>query len=161
RTNKKTRAAMGRIETGGRHMVTAPAPVREGRRLEDGRQMAGEGWAVRCDGVSLRYGETAQPGPNVLRDVGFAMREGSFRCLQGQRGAGKTGLLRLLTLSVRTTRGRLAILGTDIGAAARSDLPALRRRIGMVFQDFRLLGHLSTYDNVALPLRLAGRPEGQ
>ncbi|MBV9811701.1 MAG: ATP-binding cassette domain-containing protein, partial [Acetobacteraceae bacterium] len=79
----------------------------------------------------------------------------------GPSGAGKTSLLRLLHLAVRPSRGRLTLLGEDIAAVGRSTLPALRRRIGMVFQDFRLLPHLSAFDNVALPLRIDGRPEGQ
>jgi cell division transport system ATP-binding protein len=86
---------------------------------------------------------------------------GAFRWLLGPSGAGKTSLLRLLTLSVRPTTGRLSLLGVPIEQARRRDLPPLRRQIGTVFQDFRLLDHLSAFDNVALPLRLAGRPEGQ
>ena len=88
-------------------------------------------------------------------------RTGAFRWLLGPSGAGKTSLLRLMYLAVRPTRGRLAIFGTDIETAERRALPRLRRRIGVVFQDFRLLPHLSAFDNVALPLRIAGRPEGQ
>ena len=112
---------------------------------------------VRLDGVGLRYGG----GGHVLHDVSFALPEGAFRWLLGPSGAGKTSLLRLLTLAVRPTSGRLNVLGRQIEAAGRHDLPPLRRRIGMVFQDFRLLPHLSAFDNVALPLRLARRPEAQ
>jgi cell division transport system ATP-binding protein len=97
----------------------------------------------------------------VLHDLTFALPEGSFRWLLGPSGAGKTSLLRLMYLAVRPTRGRLTVLGTDVGAARRRALPRLRRRIGVVFQDFHLLAHLSAFDNVALPLRLSGRPEGQ
>ena len=111
---------------------------------------------VRLDGVGLGYGTT-----NVLRGLSFAIPEGGFRWLTGPSGAGKTSLLRLLHLAVRPSDGRLELMGQDIGAARRSCLPLLRRRIGVVFQDFRLLPHLSAFDNVALPLRLAGRPEGQ
>ena len=100
--------------------------------------------------------------PEVLRDLSFAIPEGGFRWLLGPSGAGKSSLLRLMYLAVRPTRGRLLDpLGADIERAERRALPGLRRRIGVVFQDFRLLSHLSAYDNVALPLRLAGRPEGQ
>jgi cell division transport system ATP-binding protein len=81
--------------------------------------------------------------------------------LLGPSGAGKTSLLRLLTLAVRPTEGQLRLLGAAVERAARRELPLLRRRIGMIYQDFRLLPHLSAFDNVALPLRLAGRPEGQ
>jgi len=114
---------------------------------------------VRLDGVGLRYGRSG--GPDILRDLNFAIPEGGFRWLLGASGAGKTSLLRLLTLAVRPTSGRLELLGTAIEQAKRRDLPKLRRRIGVVYQDFRLLPHLSAFDNVALPLRLAGRPEGQ
>jgi len=112
---------------------------------------------VRLDGVGLRYGS----GPFVLQDLNFALPPGSFRWLLGASGAGKTSLLRLLTLAVRPSTGQLNVLGVQVETAKRRDLPPLRRQIGMVFQDFRLLPHLSAFDNVALPLRLAGRPEGQ
>ncbi len=116
---------------------------------------------VRCESVALRYGRGAEAGPDVLRDLTFAIPAGGFRWLLGPSGAGKSSLLRLMYLAVRPTGGRMAVLGTDIAAAPRRVLPGLRRRIGVVFQDFRLMRYLSAYDNVALPLRLAGRPEGQ
>jgi cell division transport system ATP-binding protein len=116
---------------------------------------------VQLEAVGLQYDRVGAPGPEALRDLSFAIPEGGFRWLLGASGAGKSSLLRLMQLAVRPTRGRLTVLGLDVGAARRRDLPSLRRRIGMVFQDFRLLQHLSAYDNVALPLRLAGRPEGQ
>ena len=97
----------------------------------------------------------------MLHDLNFAIAEGGFRWLLGPSGAGKTSLLRLLTLAVRPTTGQLNLLGAAVERARRAELPLLRRRIGTVFQDFRLLPHLSAFDNVALPLRLAGRPEGQ
>jgi len=121
---------------------------------------------VRFEAVGLCYGRVSQgsharPGPEVLHDLSFALPDGAFRWLLGPSGAGKTSLLRLMYLAIRPTRGRLMILGTDIETAERWRLPRLRRRIGVVFQDFRLLPHLSAFDNVALPLRIAGRPEGQ
>lgn len=115
---------------------------------------------VELDGVGLRYGSPRR-GSAVLHDITFSVPEGGFRWLLGPSGAGKTSLLRLLHLAVRPTDGRLVLLGVSIGDATRAMLPPLRRRIGMVFQDFRLMPHLSAFDNVALPLRLAGRPEGQ
>jgi cell division transport system ATP-binding protein len=111
---------------------------------------------VRLEGVGLSYG--AEP---VLRDVSFSVPDGGFRWLLGPSGAGKSSLLRLLYLAQRPTVGRVFVLGREIGAAPRRDLPSLRRQIGVVFQDFRLMPHLSAFDNVALPLRLNGRPEGQ
>ena len=115
---------------------------------------------VELDAVGLRYGPPRR-GTEVLRDLTFSVPAGGFRWLLGASGAGKTSLLRLLHLAVRPTSGDLTLLGDLIGPARRARLPLLRRRIGMVFQDFRLLPHLSAFDNVALPLRLEGRPEGQ
>ncbi len=112
---------------------------------------------VRLEGIGLGYGAN---GADVLRDVTFAVGQGGFRWLLGPSGAGKSSLLRLLHLSVLPSRGRLTLFGAEINTAARRDLPPLRRRIGMVFQDFRLLPHLTVFDNVALPLRIAGRTEG-
>jgi cell division transport system ATP-binding protein len=121
---------------------------------------------LRFEAVGLRYGRGgvragAPAGPEVLHDISFHLDAGAFRWLLGPSGAGKTSLLRLLYLAVRPTRGQLTLLGTDVMTAPRRALPPLRRRIGVVFQDFRLLPHLSAFDNVALPLRIAGRPEGQ
>ena len=124
---------------------------------------------VRLQGVGLRYGRADGPRLShnrslhdlVLHDLSFVIPAGGFRWLLGPSGAGKTSLLRLLMLAVRPTTGSLEVLGAAIERCKRSDLPPLRRRIGMIFQDFRLLPHLSAFDNVALPVRLAGRPEGQ
>ncbi len=112
---------------------------------------------IRLEGVVLRYGKTDP----VLRDISFAVPEGGFRWLLGPSGAGKSSLLRLLYLASRATSGLVEVLGHDIAATARERLPALRRQIGVVFQDYRLMPHLSAADNVGLPLRLAGKPEAQ
>ncbi len=116
---------------------------------------------IRFQDVGLHYGLGGRAGPEILRDLSFVIPSGGFRWLLGPSGAGKSSLLRLIYLAVRPSRGALSILGTEITTAPRRALPRLRRRIGVVFQDFRLLRHLSAFDNVALPLRLAGRPEGQ
>ncbi len=110
---------------------------------------------VRFENVGLRYGL----GPEVLRDVYLELAAGSFHFLTGPSGAGKSSLLRLLYLAQRPTRGRISMFGRDVATIPRPDLPALRRQIGVVFQDFRLLPHLSALDNVALPLRVAGIDE--
>jgi cell division transport system ATP-binding protein len=111
---------------------------------------------LQLDAVGLRYGD----GPEVLKDVSFRLAPGQFAFLTGASGAGKTSLLRLLFLALKPTRGRIDMFGEDVLSLKRKALPALRRRIGVVFQDFRLLDHLSTFDNVALPLRIMGqRPE--
>src|SRR5690349_10369987 len=104
------------------------------------------------DSVGLRYGT----GAEVLRDLDFRLRTGSFYFLTGPSGAGKTSLLKLLYLAQRPTRGRIRLFGEELSEAPRQDLPPFRRRIGVVFQDFRLIRHLSAFDNVALPLRVGG-----
>jgi cell division transport system ATP-binding protein len=110
---------------------------------------------VRFENVGMRYGG----GPEVLRDVSFDLTGGSFTFLTGLSGAGKTTLLKLISLAEPPSRGLITLFGEELATARRRDLPSLRRRIGVVFQDFRLLPHLSAYDNVALPLRLAGKRE--
>jgi cell division transport system ATP-binding protein len=110
---------------------------------------------VRFENVGMRYGN----GPEVLRDVSFDLTAGAFTFLTGLSGAGKTTLLKLISLAEPPSRGLITLFGEELATARRRDLPALRRRIGVVFQDFRLLSHLSAYDNVALPLRLAGKRE--
>jgi cell division transport system ATP-binding protein len=108
--------------------------------------------AVRFDGVGMRYGR----GPEVLSDLTFELASGSFHFLTGPSGAGKTSLLRLIYLAERPSRGLISMFGRESSMIPRESLPDLRRRIGVVFQDFRLLNHLSVFDNVALPLRVAG-----
>jgi cell division transport system ATP-binding protein len=110
---------------------------------------------VRFEHVGLRYGL----GPEVLRDLSFRIDPHSFQFLTGPSGAGKTTLLRLLFLSLRPTRGLATIFGHDIASLSKDALSTLRRRIGIVFQDFRLLDHMTTYENVALPLRVMGHAE--
>ena len=107
---------------------------------------------VQFDNVGLRYGTDKE----VLRNLSFTLFPGSFYFLTGASGAGKTSLLRLLYLAQRPSRGMIRMFGADAITLPRDRLPALRRRIGVVFQDFRLVSHLSAFDNVALPLRVAG-----
>ncbi len=108
---------------------------------------------LRFDSVSMRYGRA----PEVLRDLSFALQPGSFHFVTGASGAGKSSLLKLIYLAHRPSRGLITLFGRDLATTARRDLPFLRRRIGVVFQEFRLLDHLTAYDNAALPLRLARR----
>lgn len=110
---------------------------------------------LHLENVGLRYGQ----GPEILKDVSFTMRPGDFYFLTGPSGAGKSSLLKLLFLALKPTRGALHIFGENIGSMRHDSLPVIRRRIGVVFQEFRLLDHLSTFDNVALPLRVAGKSE--
>jgi cell division transport system ATP-binding protein len=98
-------------------------------------------------------------GPEVLKDVTFEIKANSFQFLTGPSGAGKTSLLRLLFLSLSPTRGLITLFDRDAARLDADEVSALRRRIGLVFQDFRLLDHFTTYENVALPLRVQGRAE--
>ena len=114
-----------------------------------------DGEIVHFNNVGLRYGTDRE----VLSDLSFTLYPSSFYFLTGASGAGKTSLLKLLYLAQRPSRGMIRMFGSDAITMPRGQLPALRRRIGVVFQDFRLVAHLSAYDNVALPLRVSGASE--
>ncbi len=107
---------------------------------------------LRFENVGMRYGI----GPEILRDVNFSLAPSSFHFLTGASGAGKTTLLKLMYLALRPTRGLVHVFDKDISITPRAELPGLRRRIGVVFQDFRLIDHLSAVENVAMPLRVSG-----
>jgi cell division transport system ATP-binding protein len=110
---------------------------------------------LRFDNVGLRYGA----GEETLKDLNFSIAPKSFQFLTGPSGAGKTSLLKLFMLSLKPTRGKIEVFGDDASKLSKSAVTTIRRRIGVVFQDFRLLDHLSLYENVALPLRVLGREE--
>jgi cell division transport system ATP-binding protein len=112
---------------------------------------------VRFENVGLRYGM----GPEVLRDVSFDVPANSFTFLTGPSGSGKTTLLKLLFLSLKPTRGLITMFEQDVVTLSKRELAEARRRIGIVFQDFRLLDHLTTYENIALPLRVQGQDEAR
>ncbi len=110
---------------------------------------------IRFEHVGLRYGI----GPEVLSDINFTLEAGSFHFLTGPSGAGKTSMMNLMYLGRKPTRGLISMFGQNINQLGRPQLSSIRQRIGVVFQEFRLLPHLSAFDNVALPLRIIGRPE--
>lgn len=112
---------------------------------------------IEFNDVGLRYGD----GPEILKDVSFSIAPGSFHFLTGPSGAGKTSLLRLLLLSLRPSTGRISMFDEDVTDLDRDRLLSLRRHIGIVFQEFRLLDHLTTYENVALPLRVLRQTDAQ
>ena len=110
---------------------------------------------VRLENVGKRYGS----GAEILQDVTVTLDPGGFYFLTGVSGAGKTTLLKIIYLAERASRGIVTLFDTDTATVDRQTQASLRRRIGIVFQDFRLVEHLSVRDNVALPLRIAGAPE--
>ena len=140
-------------------------PLEPHRRTCDGSSIGVQGAATRAEmanivqfeNIGLRYGT----GAETLSDISFTLAKGAFYFMTGPSGAGKTSLLRLLYLAQRPTRGIIRLFGEDAGALPRRRLPGFRRRIGVVFQDFRLVSHLSVYDNIALPLRVAGIAESE
>ena len=112
---------------------------------------------IKFENAGLRYGV----GPEVLSDINFALDPGSFHFLTGPSGAGKTSLMNLMYLGRRPTRGLVTMFGQNINDLDRRKLAPIRQRIGVVFQDFRLLDHFTTYENVALPLRVIGKEEAE
>ena len=110
---------------------------------------------VRLENIGKRYGSDAE----ILRDVSLTLESGGFYFLTGVSGSGKTTLLKIIYLSVPPSQGTITLFDTKVSIVDRAGLNSLRRRIGIVFQDFRLVEHLTVRDNVALPLRIAGAPE--
>ncbi|MBN05056.1 MULTISPECIES: cell division ATP-binding protein FtsE [Ponticaulis] len=110
---------------------------------------------IRVDGVNHGY----ISGENVLGDLNIELNSGSFTFLTGPSGSGKTTLLQLLYAAQKPRNGKVSLFGVDTSNATRKTLTRLRRRIGVVYQDFRLLNHLTAYENAALPLRVTGKHE--
>lgn len=107
---------------------------------------------VRFEDVALRYGN----GPEILKHISLHFDPGSYHFLVGASGAGKSSLLRMMYLAQRPSSGKVALFGKDVAGLSRRETALLRRQIGVVFQDFRLLDHLTARENVALPLRISG-----
>ncbi|MEQ8823114.1 MAG: cell division ATP-binding protein FtsE [Filomicrobium sp.] len=112
---------------------------------------------IRLNNVGLRY----DTGPEILSDVNFELLPGSFHFLTGPSGAGKTSLLRLMFMTIHPSAGQIEMFDHDVSNITTAKRAQLRRRIGIVFQDFRLLDHLTTWENVALPLRVVGKQVGE
>ncbi len=111
---------------------------------------------IKFENISYRYPNEAQP---VLQDISFTLKRGSYHFLTGPSGSGKTSLINLLNLGKIPESGKITMFGKAVSEMRREELFALRKRIGVVFQDFRLIAHLSAFDNVALPMRIQDRPK--
>ena len=105
---------------------------------------------AKLESVSLKY----EDGPKILDSINLEIREGSFHFLTGASGSGKTSLLSMLYLAILPTEGIVKLFDYNILEEKRIKLAKIRHKIGVVFQDFRLLNHLSVFDNIALPLRI-------
>lgn len=123
------------------------------RQPHDEQALGADDAILAFDDVSMRYGRA----PETLKDLTFSLEPGSFHFLTGASGAGKSSLLKLIYLAAKPSKGLMHLFGQDVSAVPAKEQPMLRRRIGVVFQEFRLLDHMSAFDNVALPLRIAGR----
>ncbi|MCK5385008.1 MAG: ATP-binding cassette domain-containing protein, partial [Alphaproteobacteria bacterium] len=113
---------------------------------------------IRFEDVYFHYNKHS---PNVLQEVNFTLERGGYYFLTGPSGAGKTSLINLMFLGKIPSKGKITMFGQDTNTASRKEMCTLRQNIGVVFQDFRLLNHLSAFDNVALPLRILNRPDNE
>lgn len=100
-------------------------------------------------------------GQPILKDISLTLERGSFHFLTGASGAGKSTLLSLLSLQGRATQGKFHMFGENVTNMRREELPRLRRRIGIVLQDYRLLSHLTVLENVSLPLKVIGESDSE
>jgi cell division transport system ATP-binding protein len=112
---------------------------------------------LRLEHVAMSYG----PGREVLHDIDLALQPGGCVFLMGPSASGKSSLLRLLGLAQMPSAGRYSLFHRDVAELGPIERCAFRRRIGMVFQDLRLLDHLSAFDNIALPLRISGGQDAE
>jgi len=124
-------------------MTCAPSPRASSRRR----------WLVSFSAVAKRY----PGGQEALRDVSFSLEAGELAFLTGRSGAGKSTLLKLIPAIEHPSAGTVVVNGQNVGALRRAAIPYLRRNIGLVFQDQKLLYDRNVYDNVMLPLALSGQ----
>ncbi len=109
--------------------------------------------------IDLQNVAVGYDGSDVLSNIDFSLEAGSFSFVTGKSGAGKTTLLSMLYLIKKPSKGILKVFDRNINFSDRDTLAEMRQRIGVVFQDFRLMENLSVYDNIALPLRVRGMNE--
>lgn len=113
---------------------------------------------IKFENIAYRYASETE---DILHDVNFTLARGSYHYLTGPSGSGKTSLINLLNLGNIPHKGKITMFEKALNKQSRSELANIRRNIGVVFQDFRLIDHLSTFDNVALPLRIQNRPRSE
>lgn len=111
---------------------------------------------IRLDNVTKVYARGARP---ALNDVSLEIERGEFVFLVGASGSGKSTFLRLVTREEKATTGRVLVAGNDLTSLSNWRVPALRRQIGAVFQDFRLLPNKTVFENVAFALQVIGKPK--
>ena len=107
---------------------------------------------LKFDNVTKRYPETG----DVLRNVSFHLQRGEIAFLTGHSGAGKSTLLKLIAVMERCSRGQILLDGQNLSQAKEKQLPFIRRKMGFIYQDYKLLQDRTVFDNVALPLVIAG-----
>ncbi len=127
-----------------------------GDRRKSGRRLAAtdSDQIVQMFHVSMRYTRDSL----ALEDVSLKLDKGEFVFLAGPSGAGKSTLLKLLFCAEKPTQGQIIVAGLNVHRIQRDSIPYLRRNIGVVFQDFKLLNRRSVFDNVAFALEVLGRP---
>ena len=109
---------------------------------------------INFNSVFLRYSNN----PEILKDINFQFYKGDFVFLIGESGSGKSSLLNMINLSLKPTRGSLEVLTYNASKISDYNKALVRRRIGIIFQDFKLLPNLNIFDNIALPLKINGTP---
>lgn len=107
---------------------------------------------LKFDNVTKRYPDTG----DVLRNISFHLRRGEIAFLTGHSGAGKSTLLKLIAAMERCSRGQILLDGQNLSQAREKQLPFIRRKMGVIYQDYKLLQDRTVFDNVALPLVIAG-----
>jgi cell division transport system ATP-binding protein len=117
---------------------------------------AAAGAMIVFDGVSKTY----DPDVRALQDVSFVIEKGEFVFIVGASGSGKSTIIRLLLKELEPTAGRIIVGGRDLARLKRSRVPLLRRNVGCVFQDFKLLPNRTAYENVAYALKVQGQGRG-
>ena len=103
--------------------------------------------------------KTYENGTKALKGINLTIQDGEFVFIVGPSGSGKSTIIKMMTAEVRPTSGKVSVNGYDIGSIKQREIPYLRRTVGVVFQDFRLIENKSVYENVAFVMRAVGTPQ--